>query len=109
MSGRARFESREGAFLARTNQHTCTLLPNPAKVQVLRARAAMLMQAGSSNDRTQAIVGAIVGANVENLSDVTKAQLPSIEALKRGIRRVRQGRNPLAPLPENRGFAIPPQ
>ena len=105
MSGRARFESREGAFLARTNQHTCTLLPNPAKVEVLRARAAMLMQAGSSNDRTQAIVG----ANVENLSDVTKAQLPSIEALKRGIRRVRQGRNPLAPLPENRGFAIPPQ
>ena len=38
-SCRARVKTREGVFLGRTNQHTCTLLPNPAKVEVLRARA----------------------------------------------------------------------
>ena len=104
-SCRAKVKTLNGVFQGRTNHHTCTRLPNPAKVEVAKALAAMRMQAGRSDDRTQAIVG----ANVENLSDVTKAYLPSVEAMKRGIRRVRQGRNPLAPLPENHGFVIPPE
>ena len=65
----------------------------------------MLIQAGRSDDRTQAIIG----ANIDQLSDDTKAQLPSIDAMRRGIQRVRQGRNPVAPRPEDRGFVIPPE
>ena len=104
-SCRARVKTLDGVLVGRSNVHTCSVLPNPSKVYVLRARAAMLAQAGRSDDRTQAIIG----ANIDQLSDDTKAQLPSIDAMRRGIQRVRQGRNPVAPRPEDRGFVIPPE
>ena len=66
----------------------------------------MLAQAaGRSDDRTQAIIGAYV----DQLSDDTKAYLPSIDVMRRGIQRIRQGRNPVAPRPDDRGFNIPPE
>ena len=74
-------------------------------MDVLRPRAAMLIHAGRSDDRTQAIIG----ANINQLSDDTKAFLPSIDAMRRGVQRVRQGRNPLARRPDDRGFVIPPE
>ena len=75
-------------------------------VDVLRDRTAMLAQAaGRSDDRTQAIIGAYV----DQLSDDTKAYLPSIDVMRRGIQRIRQGRNPVAPRPDDRGFNIPPE
>ena len=57
----------------------------------------MLRQAANSDDRSQSIVG----ANVQNLSDNVKAFLPSIETMKRGIRRVREGNNLPAPAVDN--------
>ena len=104
-SCRARVKTLDGVFAGRTNMHTCTALPNPSKVEVLRARAAMLIQAGRSDDRTQPIVG----ANVAQLSDDTNSYLPSIDAMRRGVQRVRQGRNPLAPRADDGGFVLPPE
>ena len=104
-SCRARVKTLDGNIVGQTNAHTCTTLPNPSKVDVLRTRAAMLIQAGRSDDRTQAIIG----ANINQLSDDTKAFLPSIDAMRRGVQRVRQGRNPLARRPDDRGFVIPPE
>ena len=70
---------------------------------VLRARSNILAQAGRSDDRTQAIIGAIV----QNLSDSTKIFLPQMETMKRSIRRVRTGNILPAPRPADRGFVLP--
>ena len=83
--------------------HTCAPFGHPEKVAVLKARVQMLLQADSSEDRTQSIIG----ANTQALSDNVKAYLPSIAAMKRGIRRVRAGNNLPAPEPNNLGFEIP--
>ena len=63
----------------------------------------MLRQAANSDDRSQAIVG----ASVQNLSDNVKAFFPSIETMKRGIRRVREGSNLPAPAVGNFRFDTP--
>ena len=78
---------------------------NPEQVEVLRARVAMLTQASNSSDRTHAIVG----AHTQDISENVKARLPSMEAIKRGIRRVRQGGNLPAPQRDNQAFQIPAQ
>ena len=69
--------------------HTCSDFGHPEKVAILRARANMLTQAANSDDRTQAIIG----ASVQGMSDNVKAYLPSIETMKRRIRRMREGNN----------------
>ena len=63
----------------------------------------MLLQASRSDDRTQAIVG----ANTQNMSENAKIFLPSMETMKRSIRRVREGNNRPAPRPDDRGFVLP--
>ena len=63
----------------------------------------MHSQAANSNDRTQAIIG----ASVQNMSNNVKAYLPSIETMKRGIRRMRSGNNLPEPRVDDLGFAMP--
>ena len=83
--------------------HTCSDFGQPEKVAILRARANMLSQAANSDDRTQAIIR----VSVQGMSDNVKAYLPSIETMKRRIRRMREGNNLPAPNVENMGFEIP--
>ena len=85
------------------NEHTCSHFGNPEKVAVLKARMGMLMQANNSSDRTHAIVG----AHTQELSESVKAQLPQLDTIKRGIRRVREGGNLPAPQRNDQGFEIP--
>ena len=61
------------------------------------------MQANISNDRTHAIVG----FHTQALSESVKAQLPQLDTIKRGIRRVREGGNLPAPQRNDQGFEIP--
>ena len=104
MSCKAQIRSHNGVFDGRTNEHTCTNLPNPAEVAVRKARNAMQIQAETTEDRTQAIIG----GNVQQLSAAEKAQLPNLETMRRGIRRARQGDIPVAPQPANHNLVIPP-
>ena len=85
MSCKARVHTRDGIYEAAANVHTCAPFGHPEKVAVLKARVQMLSQADSSEDQTQSIIG----ANTQALSDNVKAYLPSIAAMKRGIRRLR--------------------
>ena len=86
-----------------SNTHTCAEFGHPEKVAVLKARAAMLSQAESTDNRTHAIIG----ANTQSLSDNVKAYLPMIETMKRGIRRVREASNVPVPARDDRNFQIP--
>ena len=104
-SCRAKVRIRNDIFLGRTNDHTCSDVPNLADVAVLKARIAMTTHAQTSDDRTQAIIG----ANTQNLSEEERANLPDIETMRRSIRRAREGDNPPAPPAVNRGFVIPPE
>ena len=104
-SCRAKVRTRNDIFLGRTNDHTCSDVPNLADVAVLKARIAMTTHAQTSDDRTQAIIG----ANTQNLSEEERANLPDIETMSRSIRRAREGDNPPAPAAVNRGFVIPPE
>jgi len=63
----------------------------------------MLLQASQSDNRTQAIIG----ANIQNMSENAKIFLPRMETMKRSIRRVREGNNRPAPQANNRGFVFP--
>ena len=72
---------------------------------VLKARMGMLTQANISTDRSHAIVG----AHTQALSESVKAQLPQLDTLKRGIRRVREGGNLPALQRKDQGFEIPNQ
>ena len=72
---------------------------------MLRAQAEMLSQADASDDRSHAIIG----ANIQSMSDNVKVYLPSIEKMKRGIRLGREGNNLPAPDRNGRNFEIPHQ
>ena len=102
-SCKAKLQTRDGIFVRSTNTHTCALFGHPEKVAVLKARAAMLLQAESTDNRTHAIIG----ANTQSLSDNIKAYLPNMEAMKRGIRRVREANNVPVPARDDRNFQIP--
>ena len=104
-SCRAKVRTRNDIFLGRTNDHTCSDVPNLADAAVLKVRIAMTTHAQTSDDRTQAVIG----ANTQNLSEEERANLPDIETMRRSIRRTREGDNPPAPPEVNRGFVIPPE
>ena len=57
-SCRAKVRIRNDIFLDRTNDHTCSDVPNLADVAVLKACIAMTTHAQTSDDRTQEIIGA---------------------------------------------------
>ena len=86
-----------------TNTHTCADFGHPEKVAVLKARAAMLSQAESTDNRTHAIIG----ANTQSISDNIKAYFPNLETMKRGVRRIREANNVPVPERNERNFQIP--
>ena len=81
---------------------TCNM-PNPEEVAILKARNEMRIQAETSMDSSQNIIG----TNVQHLSQAAKERMPSLETVRRGIRRAKQGNVPVAPQPNDRTFAIP--
>ena len=89
--------------MSSTNAHTCAHFGHPEKVAILKTRAEMLTLANTSENRTHAIVG----ATTQSLSDNIKAFLPTVETMKRGIRRVREASNVPVPARDDRNFQIP--
>ena len=57
-SCKAKLQTRDGILVRTSNTHTCAEFGHPEKVAVLKARAAMLPQAESTDNRTHAIIGA---------------------------------------------------
>ena len=49
----------------------------------------------------------VIGTNVQQLSQAVKARMSSLETVRRGIRRTRQGNVPVSPQPVDRTFVIP--
>ena len=89
----AKVKTDNDIFVGRTNDHTCSAFPNLADVGVLKACIAMTTQAQTSDDRTQAIIG----ANTHQLSEEERANLPSLETMRQSIRRAREVDNPPVP------------
>ena len=82
-SCKAKIQTVDGIFHGRTNVHTCSLFGHPERVAGLKARVNMLTQAANSEDRPHAIVGACT----QNMTENAMAFLPSVDTMKRGIRR----------------------
>ena len=104
ISCRAKLKTYNDILEGRTNAHTCTDLPNPARGEILKARNAMRVQAENSIDTSNNIIG----THVQQLSEAARVQLPRMETVRRTIRRVRAGDNPVAPPPADRNFVIHP-
>ena len=79
--------------------------PNPEKVEAQKSRSRMRIDARISNARTNNVVA----ANLAVANDAVLAQLPSLETMRRDVRRNRQVHQGLPEVPDrgNHLFEIP--
>ena len=77
----AKLKTFNNVLEGRTNEHTCTELPNHVHGEILRARNAMTIQADISDDTSNNIIG----ANVQQFSEEARVQLLRMETVRRGI------------------------
>ena len=86
--GKAKIKlSADDAFLNQLNEHTHP--PSQTRVEAIKIKARIKDREGNTNDTSQQILG----AELQNVSEVTAVALPSLNNMRRNIRRQRDDHN----------------